>query len=221
MASSSRRLTVGGGSGRRQVRWSTGNASLASRERRGEDDVMTESAVPQLASVYQLRVVVRAVSPLIWRRLLVSAEATLADLHRVLQAAFGWSDDHLHRFTVHGREYDGIYDTGDVRLGELGLRVTERFVYDYDLGDLWRHDIRVEQILDRDRARTYPVCICGRRAGPPEDCGGIPGYYDLLAALADPKHEQHEEMKEWIGGAWDATRFSLEATNAGLKRIKA
>jgi hypothetical protein len=133
---------------------------------------MTESARPQAVSVYQLRVVVRAVSPLIWRRLLVPGEVTLADLHRVLQAAFGWSDDHLHRFKVHGREYDGIYGTGDVRLGELGLRVTERFVYDYDLADLWRHDIRVEQILDRDRARTCPVCIGGRRAGPPEDCGG-------------------------------------------------
>jgi len=116
--------------------------------------------------------VLRAVSPLIWRRVLVPGEASLTDLHRVLQAAFGWSDVHLHRFKVHGREYDGIYDAGRVRLGELGLRATERFVYDYDLGDLWRHEIRVEQLLDREGGRIYPVCTGGRRSGPPEDCGG-------------------------------------------------
>src|ERR1035437_9710850 len=71
------------------------------------------------------------------------------------------------------------------------------------------------------RPFKHPVCLAGANACPPEDCGGIPGYYDLLAALADPKHEQHEEMKEWVGGAWDSTRFSLEDVNAGLKRIKA
>ena len=111
-------------------------------------------------------------SPLIWCRVLVRGDSTLADLHAVLQAAFGWSDAHLHRFKIHGREYDGIYESREVRLAELGLRETERFVYDYDLGDLWRHDIRVEQIRDGEIRRTYPVCSGGRRAGPPEDCGG-------------------------------------------------
>jgi hypothetical protein len=139
--------------------------------RPGDDGVMPKPAWPPVASVYQLRVVLRAVSPLIWRRVLVRGDSTLADLHAVLQAAFGWSDAHLHRFKVHGREYDGIYESREVRLAELGLRVSERLVYDYDLGDLWRHDIRVEQILD-EVGRTYPVCIGGRRAGPPEDCGG-------------------------------------------------
>ncbi len=129
---------------------------------------MTESDSSQAASVYQLR----AVSPLIWRRLLVPGDATLADLHAVLQAAFAWSDVYLHRLNVHGREYHGIYESREVRLSDLGLRETERFVYDYDLGDLWRHDLRVERILDCEVGRTYPVCIGGRRAGPPEDCGG-------------------------------------------------
>lgn len=133
---------------------------------------MPKPAWPPAASVYQLRVVLRAVSPLIWRRVLVRGDSTLADLHAVLQAAFGWSDSHLHRFKVHGREYDGIYESREVRVADLGLRVTERLVYGYDLGDLWRHDIRVEQILDGEAGRTYPVCIGGRRAGPPEDCGG-------------------------------------------------
>lgn len=120
----------------------------------------------------------RAVSPLIWRRVLVRGDSTLADLHAVLQVAFGWSDAHLHRFKIHGREYAGIYESREVRLAELGLRQTERFVYDYDLGDLWRHDIRVEQILTGEAGHTHPVCSGGRRAGPPEDCGGPSAFLE-------------------------------------------
>jgi hypothetical protein len=130
--------------------------------------------------VYQLRVVLRGISPLIWRRLLVGGNTTMAGLHDVLQVAFGWSGDHLHCFKVHGREYGLHYDGGpffrddarQVRLGGLGLRGGERFVYDYDLGALWRHDLRVEQITDPEPGRAYPRCTGGRRAGPPENCGG-------------------------------------------------
>lgn len=141
---------------------------------------MTEPAVPSSPSVLQLRVVLREISPLVWRRLLVSSESTIADLHDVLQASFGWSDDHLHRFEVHGHEY-GISSLGgisfrddarEVRLGSLGLRIGERFVYEYDFGDGWLHDLRVEQIVGSEAGRTCPRCSGGRRAGPPEDCGG-------------------------------------------------
>ena len=124
--------------------------------------------------VYQLRVVLRGISPLIWRRLLVRSDTTLARLHDILQVAFGWDDVHLHRFKVRGRELDAV-DGPQVRLSDFGLRPTERFVYDYDFCDLWRHDVRVEQILDVEPGRTYPVCTGGRRAGPPEDCGGSLG----------------------------------------------
>jgi hypothetical protein len=122
-------------------------------------------------SVYQLRVVLRGISPLIWRRLLVRSDTTLARLHDVLQIAFGWDDVHLYCFKVHGRELDAI-DGPHVRLADFGLRPTERFVYDYDFVDRWRHDVRVEQTLDVGPGRTYPCCTGGRRAGPPEDCGG-------------------------------------------------
>jgi hypothetical protein len=125
---------------------------------------------PPAASVYQLRVVLRAVSPLIWRRVLVRGDTTLADLHAVLQVAFGWSDIHLHRFKIHGREYDAICESREVRVAELGLRVTERFVYDYDLGDLWRHDIRVEQIPRRRGGAQVPR-LHRRAAGRPT--GGL------------------------------------------------
>jgi hypothetical protein len=113
--------------------------------------------------------VLRGISPLIWRRLLVDSGTALDELHDVLQVAFGWSAVHLHRFKVHGREYD----VGrQFALGGLGLRQGERFIYDYDFGDLWRHDIRVEQIVAAEPGRTYPRGVGGRRAGPPEDSGG-------------------------------------------------
>ena len=129
-------------------------------------------------SIYQLRVVLRGISPLIWRRLEVRSDTTLADLHAVLQAAFSWDDIHLHRFKIGGHEYDGVYDTPRVRLADLGLRVTERFVYDYDCGDLWRHDLRVERIMAPAPGRAYPRCTSGRRAGPPEGSGGPTGFME-------------------------------------------
>ena len=109
------------------------------------------------------------ISPLIWRRLVVDASTTLEELHHVIQIAFAWSGDHLHRFKAHGREYDA---DAPVALGGLGLRRNERFVYDYDFGDLWRHDIRDEQIMATEGGGAFPRCTGGRRAGPPEDSGG-------------------------------------------------
>jgi len=144
----------------------------------------TESAA---ASVYQLRVVVAGVSPLIWRRLLVSATTTIAELHAVLQTAFGWSGQHLHRFAIHGREYGISYlggpgfrdDAHQVALTDLGLRATERFAYHYDFTDDWRLDLRVEQIVAPAVGRSYPRCTGGRRAGPLEGCGGAWAFLEL------------------------------------------
>ena len=136
--------------------------------------------------MYQLRVVVRGVSPLIWRRLLVPADTTIAGLHAVIQTAFGWTGTHLHRFVVHGREYGTAYPGGPsfrddprkVRLGDLGLRTTERFTYHYGFTAGWCHDLRVEQILVAEPGRALPVCTGGRRAGPPEDCGGVQAFLE-------------------------------------------
>jgi hypothetical protein len=151
-------------------------------------DTMQPAPLP---SVYQLRVVVRGVSPLIWRRLLVPADTTIAGLHAVLQIAFGWTGTHLHRFVVQGREYGigigyvGGPSFGDdpwrVRLGDLGLRCTERFTYHYDFTAGWCLDLRVEQVLPVVPAvpgRPRPVCTGGRRAGPPEDCGGVRAFLE-------------------------------------------
>ena len=150
-------------------------------------DTMQPAPFP---SVYQLRVVVRGVSPLIWRRLLIPADTTIAGLHAVLQIAFGWTGTHLHRFVVQGREYGigyvGSPSFGDdprrVRLGDLGLRPTERFTYHYDFTAGWCLDLRVEQVVPAVPGRPLPVCTGGRRAGPPEDCGGVHAFLENTQA---------------------------------------
>jgi hypothetical protein len=138
--------------------------------------------------VYQLRVWLQGVSPMVWRRLLVRSDSTIAELHHALQIAFGWSDEHLHCFRIHGKEY-GIPHVGGmsfsddattVRLAGFRLRARERFFYDYDFYDHWVHEIRVEQILPLDPIGTYPLCTGGARAAPPEDCGGAWAYLQQL-----------------------------------------
>lgn len=137
---------------------------------------MSESATS--ISVYQLRVVLRHVTPLVWRRILVQSDTTIAQLHHIVQVTMGWEDIHLHRFRIHGKAYGsssiGSTFPGDpcaVTLASLRLRPHERFAYVYDFHAWWQHDIRLEQILPDDPSRTYPRCIGGKHACPPEDCG--------------------------------------------------
>ncbi|TIQ42726.1 plasmid pRiA4b ORF-3 family protein, partial [Mesorhizobium sp.] len=143
------------------------------------------------SQVYQLKVSLRRISPMISRRLLVPEEMTLYALHRTIQIAFGWEDCHLHAFKLHGRHYGRTW-TGErhrdaagreVTFVDLQLRVRQRILYEYDFGDLWEHEIRVEAKHEREGGKVYPVCIAGARAGPPQDIGGPPGYAALLDRL--------------------------------------
>jgi hypothetical protein len=137
----------------------------------------------QVSEIYQFHAWLRGISPLIWRRLLVRPDQSVADLHYALQLAFGWSDFHLHRFRIHGKDF-GVYHVGEllfaedatkVRLADLHFRVGERFLYEYDFGDSWQHQLRLERIRPFEPAQAYPVCIGGKRSAPPEDCGGTLG----------------------------------------------
>lgn len=149
---------------------------------------MTISAPEQTEIIYQLKISLRGISPLIWRRLLVSTEITIAQLHAIVQTAMGWEDVYPHRFRIHGRAYGiarlgGLFfadDPAQVRLSRFRLRVGERFLYEYDLGDLWQHDIRLERVLPAAPEHVYPVCLAGAGACPPEDSGGPAGYRRLL-----------------------------------------
>ena len=131
-------------------------------------------------TAYRLRVVIAGISPLIWRRLLIPATTTIARLHAIVQASFGWSGEHLHRFVIGGAEYGIGYaggpgfrdDARQVSLADLGLREGERFAYEYNFSAAWRVDLRVEQITGTPPGRAYPRCTGGCRAGPPEDWAG-------------------------------------------------
>jgi Plasmid pRiA4b ORF-3-like protein len=137
-------------------------------------------------NIYRLRVVIAGVSPLLWRRLEVAAGTTVAGLHAIVQTAFGWSGEYLHRFVIGGTEYGITYvggpgfrdDVRQVRLADLGLHEGERFVYEYKFSAAWRVDMRVEQIARAQPGRVYPRCTGGRRAGPPEDWDGRWAFLD-------------------------------------------
>jgi hypothetical protein len=135
----------------------------------------------QISETYQFHAWLRGINPLIWRRLLLRCDQTIADFHYALQLAFGWSDSHLNRFRIHGKDF-GVYQIGGpvfdedsrkVRMADFQFRVGERFLYEYDFGDHWEHQIRLERIGPLNPKRTYPVCIGGQRSAPPEDCGGV------------------------------------------------
>jgi len=183
-------------------------------------------------SLFQLKITLRYSKPPIWRRVVVRADMPLDRLHYVIQIAMGWTNSHLHQFVL-GRTYYGVPDLESDSFGpetldekrhtvaDLAPAPKKKFLYEYDFGDSWQHEVLVEKVLAPDATLKHPVCLAGANACPPEDCGGIPGYYDLLEAMADPQHERHEEMKEWLGGDWEASSFDVEETNLDLKRIKA
>ena len=164
------------------------------------------------APVYQLKVSLRGAKPPIWRRLLVPADVSLARLQATIGAAFGWHGGHMHVFaTAYGdfgradRELGHRAD-GSVTLEQVAPRVKDKIRYTYDFGDDWVHDIVVEKVLDPDPSTAYPRCTGGKRAAPPDDCGGIWGYEELVEVLADPAHPEHQERLEWLGLA-DASQF--------------
>lgn len=178
--------------------------------------------------IFQIKVALVGSDPEIWRRLLVPASITLAALHNVLQIAMGWDSSHLHEFRK-GKQYYGMpnpdevffnvprtIDDRKVRLDEVLLRVGSNFVYTYDMGDSWEHAIVLEKRLPADPNLTYPACLGGERACPPEDCGGVYGFYDLLEASRVPKHSRHEELLEWVGEEWVPDAFSPDDVNQRL-----
>lgn len=186
--------------------------------------------------LYQLKISLKWSEPPIWRRVVVRADMELDRLHHVIQSAMGWRNSHMHQFIagagfrrtyylIPHPEFGGSggeqFDERRFTVAGLAPKAKRKFTYEYDFGDGWQHDVLVEKILPPDPSFKHPVCLAGANACPPEDCGGIPGYYNLLAVLADPKHPEHEGMKEWIGGKLDAAAFSLEGVNAMLKRLKA
>ncbi|WP_177420369.1 plasmid pRiA4b ORF-3 family protein [endosymbiont of Lamellibrachia barhami] len=183
-------------------------------------------------SLLQLRIELEHSNPSIWRSVLVPDNITLVKLHRVIQEVMGWYDYHLHEFIIDHRHY-GIVDPNDPNLDLAPKLINEKrknlvkvlgqkklFEYIYDYGDNWRHTITLENTLPLTSARSSVVCIGGEMACPPEDVGGLGGYFEFLEAMTDPQHEEHESVIQWWGEAFDPRAFDIILVNEKLKQIK-
>jgi hypothetical protein len=170
--------------------------------------------------VFRFRVELRDIAPPIWREIEVPGSYSFWDLHVAIQDAMGWQDYHLHAFSPiessnweigipFDDDFKGERETmagWQVPVAKHFQRAGDRMVYHYDFGDDWTHDVVLEDITACDSKKPV-ACTAGERACPPEDCGGPWGYQTLLEALADPTHDQHEELKGWIGDTFDAEGF--------------
>lgn len=174
--------------------------------------------------VFVLRVTLEDIEPRVWRTLRVPAAYPLASLHQVLQVAFGWTNSHLHDFEV-GDVRFGMQDVDDellfvderwAPLGAVAAAGTV-FNYRYDFGDGWEHEVFVENVEAGGETWDLTVsCLAGARACPPEDCGGASGFARTLEVLADPSHEEHREMRTWVGRKYDPESFDLAGVNRKL-----
>jgi hypothetical protein len=179
-------------------------------------------------SVHQLRVTLDGVTPPAWRRILVPSTISLAKLHEILQVAMGWEDEHLYLFKLQDRLYGQldpewelpIKDAAQAKLDKIASRADASFVYEYDLGDSWLHEVVVEQIGRPEQGSHYPMCVAGERACPPEDCGGSPGYEELCRVTANPKHRDHKRLMTWLGGHFDPEAFDVKTVNDELHWIR-
>lgn len=179
---------------------------------------------PDPGAVYQIKVTIRESEPAIWRRLLVQ-DTTLDRLSDFLIAAMGWMGGHLHVFTAGGKRYsipdpewydEDLMDESAVKLSDIVSVKQCSFIYEYDLGDSWHHEVLIENIGPPEPGRRYPICLEGSLACPPEDVGGIGGFYEFLEAIGDPDHPENKYLLEWAGGRFDPEAFDLDKANQEL-----
>lgn len=183
-------------------------------------------------ALLELRIELEQSQPLIWRTVAVPNNITLVKLHSVIQAAMGWWGGHLHEFVIdhchYGQRFDEdpFMDIGPELIDERRKKLLKalgrkrQFEYLYDFGDSWWHKIRVEGVLPLTTPRPQALCLAGEMACPPEDVGGLGGYFEFLEAVTNPLHEEHDAMVEWSGGKFDPTHFDVTETNLRLQHIK-
>ena len=174
-------------------------------------------------NVYQFKITMKEIKPAIWRRIQVPENYTFWDLHVAIQDSMGWTDSHLHAFKIINPEIEESEEIGipdDSEFAEFPMlagweeNIADWFSeennkanYNYDFGDDWNHYVVLEKILPKEEGVKYPICLDGKRACPPEDCGGVWGYENLLEIIKNPDHEEYEEMMEWLGGGFDPEHF--------------
>ena len=187
------------------------------------------AATSPASTVHTIKVTLAGSQPPIWRRLQIPSTVTLSTLHEVLQAIFGWQNYHMWMFENQLGCYGPpdpdleIRNAAAKRLDQVAPGAGDRLSYTYDFGDDWEHDIVVEAVTHPEPGIVYPRCLSGQRACPPEDCGGIWGYRDLIEVLADPWHEEHQERLDWLGldspDQFDPATFDPAQANAALAAV--
>ena len=190
------------------------------------------SRAASASTIHKLEVTLLEIEPRIWRRFTIRSNITLAKLHNIIQIVMGWTDSHLHQFvtpdetryappTPYGDpDWDKqINNSRKIRVCDVLPAKDAQLLYEYDFGDGWEHLIEVVDIHSPERGTKYPQCLTGERACLPEDCGGPYSYPELLAALTDLKHPEHEELAEWIGGEFDPEAFDLDEINGILAQL--
>jgi len=179
--------------------------------------------------IYQIQIALLGFKPKIWRRLLIPSDLLLSDFHEVIQSSMGWTDSHLHHFIIDKTFYaerigdDDFWDEMNnvdykkIKISDLLKAEKDKIIYEYDFGDSWEHEIKLEKILPYDEKKKYPICIAGRMQCPPEDCGGVWGYADLLEILKQPDHEEYENYMEWFEDGIDPEYFNKDEINELLR----
>jgi hypothetical protein len=195
----------------------------------GKTIVLKKRQAEKSFKVYELEIVLLGIKPRIWRRFVVSGNLSLAHLHDVIQAVMGWSDLHLHEFSVGEKRFgnpDPDFDMGQSIIDEREALISGvlkgpgfQFLYRYDLGDNWEHSLEVVSAITPYLGMRLPTCLAGQRACPPENCGGSPFYGDLVTSFRDSDHEQHSDSLEWLGAGFDPEQFDLAAINNRLERL--
>lgn len=177
-------------------------------------------------TVYQLKITLKNIRPPIWRRIQVLSSTTLEQLHLIVQEVMGWDNYHMHSFSVAGIDYGqpqpefNVRSEKTVKLSQVVKGEKSKFFYTYDFGDSWEHEILVEKELLSTPDTNYPVCITGKRACPPEDCGGSWGYAELLEIIRDPSHPEYEERMEWVGESFNPDTFDINDVNQRLREFQ-
>ncbi len=180
-----------------------------------------------LRNIFQFKVVLVGSKPQIWRRFIIPNTATLGQLHKTLQIVMGWTDSHLHQFVINqvfygipddefGIDMD-VKDEELFKIKDLINKEKEKMIYEYDFGDSWTHKIILEKVLPFDVKQSLPKCLKGKRACPPEDCGGIWGYEQLLDNLNNPNTSEYKDAIEWLGHKIDPEEFDIEEINQLLE----
>jgi hypothetical protein len=185
-----------------------------------------------MPDIIQLKITLKSIQPTIWRRVLVNWDFTFEELHLVIQCAMGWSNCHLYCFDFNGFRLSSspeedidilneneFEDASKVRLGSVLKMEKQKFRYDYDFGDGWIHEIEVEKFLPKENMVIYPVCIKGAMSCPPEDCGGVPGYTMLAAAMRNRSHPERKNFIAWLGHEFNPDEFNINKTNTLLSSL--